>query len=412
MSHLYRILSALIYFILWPYARLRAASGSDLWRGRLGLIPGQGKIDIWIHAASVGETKIAGYLIDYLNHRKPDARFYLTTMTTAGHNIAAAIKDKNLTTGYFPIDSTGPIKRTFDNINPRLLVIAETEIWPNLIEESHRRQIPIVLVNGRMSDKAFPKYKLVAKMLAQVLSCYAMLFVKSEADKNKFLCFKLADNRIVVAGDMKFDAPILTRSIERIRNTRQLVGASENDFILVAGSTRPGEEDMLLKLFSDLWKSNAAFRLVLVPRHLNRIDEIKAAIAMQNLNYEIYGSNNGTSPLTLVDKMGELDDLYQAADLAFVGGTLVNVGGHNILEPVWAGTPVVFGPHVSNIAEARDYVLANNYGAMVDSIEDLRALIQEFMKNRKMFAIKSEEDLSHSPTAVAGDYILEKLSRV
>src|SRR3990172_858308 len=101
MSHLYRILSALIYFILWPYARLRTASGSDLWRGRLGLIPDQGKIDIWIHAASVGETKIAGYLIDYLKHRKPDARIYLTTMTTAGHNIAEAIKDKNLTTGYF-----------------------------------------------------------------------------------------------------------------------------------------------------------------------------------------------------------------------------------------------------------------------------------------------------------------------
>jgi 3-deoxy-D-manno-octulosonic-acid transferase len=114
----------------------------------------------------------------------------------------------------------------------------------------------------------------------------------------------------------------------------------------------------------------------------------------------------------LVDKMGELDDLYQAADLAFVGGTLVNVGGHNILEPVWAGTPVVFGPYVSNIAEDRDYVLANNYGAMADSIEDLKVLIQKFMKNRNMFAFKSEEDLSHSPTALAGDYILERLTRV
>ncbi len=412
MSHLYRILSALIYFILWPYGRIRAAFGSELWRGRLGLIPDQGKIDIWIHAASVGETKIAGYLIDYLKHRQPGIRFYLSTMTVVGHKIAEAIKDKNVKSGYFPIDSPAAIKRTFEIINPRLLVIAETEIWPNLIEESHRQQIPIIQVNGRMSDKAFPKYKMIAKMLSQLLSCYAMIFVKSDSDKKKFMFFNLPDKKVVVAGDMKFDAPILPHSIERIKKTRQQIGAVDNDFVLVAGSTRPGEEEMLLNLFNGISKSNAAFRLVLAPRHLNRIDEIKSAIAMQNLNYGIYGSNNGTSPLILVDKMGELDNLYQAADLAFVGGTLVDVGGHNILEPVWAGTPVVFGPHVSNIAEARDYVLANNYGAMVDSIEGLKELIQDFMKNRNMFAIKSEEDLSHSPTALAGDYILERLSRV
>lgn len=412
MSHLYKILSALIFFILWPYGRIRSALGSELWRGRLGLIPDRGKIDIWIHAASAGETKIAGYLIDYLRHQKPEMRFYLSTMTAAGHKIAEAVTNTNVITGYFPIDSKGPIKRTFDAIRPRLLVIAETEIWPNLIEESHRRQIPIVLVNGRMSDKAFPKYKMIAKMLSQLLSYYAMIFVKSESDKNKFIFFKLPENRVVVAGDMKFDAPILPRLVERIKNTRQQIGAVENDFVLVAGSTRPGEEEILINLFSDISKSNAAFRLILAPRHLNRMDEIKSAIARQSLDYGIYGSNNGTSPLMLVDKMGELDDLYQAADLAFVGGTLVDVGGHNILEPVWAGTPVVFGPYISNIAEARDYVLANKYGAMVDSIEDLRELIHEFMKNRNMFAIKSEEDLSHSPTALAGDYILERLSRV
>lgn len=405
-------MSGLVYFILWPYGRMRAAFGSELWRGRLGHIADQGRIDIWIHAASVGETKIAGYLIDYLLHRQPETCIYLSTMTTAGQKIAEAIKDKNVMTGYFPIDSRSAIKRTFDAIKPRLLVIAETEIWPNLIEESHRRQIPIVLVNGRMSDKAFPKYKLMAKMLSQVLSYYAKFFVKSEADRKKLLCFRLAENRIVVAGDMKFDAPIMSRSVERIRKTRRLIGAVENDFVLVAGSTRPGEEELLLRLFNEMSESIPTFRLVLAPRHLNRIDEIKSAIGAQNLHYGIYGSNNGTSPLMLVDKMGELDDLYQAADLAFVGGTLVNVGGHNILEPVWAGTPVVFGPHVSNIAEARDYVLANNYGAMADSIEDLKVLIRKFMKNRNMFAFKSEEDLSHSPTALAGDYILERLTRV
>jgi len=412
MSFLYRILSATIYFILWPYGRIRAASGSELWRGRFGLIPNQGKTDVWIHAASVGEAKIAGYLIDYLRHKKPGMGIYLTTMTVAGHKTAVRFKSDGVQVGYCPIDSIGPVKRALDNIKPRMLIITETEIWPNLIEESHRRQIPIVLVNGRMSDQAFSKYKLIEKMLSQVLSNYDMFYLKSEADKKKFMFFNLPDKRLVVAGDMKFDAPVLSRSVERIKATRQLMGASENDFVLVAGSTRPGEEEALLKLFGDISESIPTFRLILAPRHLNRMDEIKSAIALKNLNYAIYGSPNGTAALTLVDKMGELNDLYQAADLAFVGGTLVNVGGHNILEPVWAGTPVIFGPHVSNIAEAKDYVLTNNYGVMVGSIDDMKDVIQKYMKNKSLFAIKSEEDLSHSPTALAGDYILERLSRV
>ncbi len=410
MSFLYRILSALVYFFLWLYGRMRATFGSKLWCGRLGLISDQGRIDLWIHAASVGETKIAGYLIDYLIHRNPGIRFYLTTMTVAGYKIAETMKNDFVKTGYFPLDSTGPIKRTFDMISPRLLVIAETEIWPNLIEESHRRKIPIVLVNGRMSDQAFPKYKVIAKMLSQVLSYYAMIFVKSEADKKKFMFFKLPGNRIVVAGDMKFDAPIPPRSDERIKNIRQAIGAAENDFVLVAGSTRPGEEAMLLKLFKTMSGMPKRFLLVMAPRHLNRINEVKSEISIQNLGFGIYGSDDGVSPVTLVDKMGELNDLYQAADLAFVGGTLVNVGGHNILEPVWAGTPVIFGPHVGNIVESKDYVLNHNYGAMVNTAEELSELVTRFMNNRSMFAIKHQEDLQHSPTALAGGYILEKLS--
>jgi 3-deoxy-D-manno-octulosonic-acid transferase len=131
---------------------------------------------------------------------------------------------------------------------------------------------------------------------------------------------------------------------------------------------------------------------------------------MQNLGFGIYGSDNGAAPVTLVDKMGVLDDLYQAADLAFVGGTLVNVGGHNILEPVWAGTPVLFGPHICNILESKDYVLNHNYGAMVNTAEEMSELVTGFMNNKSLFAIKSREDLLHSPTAMAGEYILEKLA--
>jgi 3-deoxy-D-manno-octulosonic-acid transferase len=412
MRILYRIVSAIIYFIFWPFGRIRAASGNELWRGRLGLIPAQTKTDIWIHAASVGETKIAGYLIDYLVHKAPLLRIYLTTMTVSGHKVAEKLKSENVSIGYFPLDSKGPAGRTVARINPRLLVITETEIWPNVIESAGDKDIPIILVNGRMSDKAFRRYKLASQMLASLVSRYDRIFVKTAADETKFKYFGLSAKTVSVAGDMKFDAPIMTGSSEQINETRRGLGVGKDDFVLVAGSTRPGEEELLLKLFANLIGEMPNFRLVIAPRHLNRLDNVRSLFALQNLSYGMYGADNGSSPVTLVDVMGKLNELYRAADLAFVGGTFVNVGGHNILEPVWAGTPVVFGPHIGNIVESKDYVVKNNYGAMVDSIEEMTKLVKEFISNRNIFRVKTDEDLSHSPTAAVGDYILEKLKNV
>ncbi|MGH8014753.1 MAG: 3-deoxy-D-manno-octulosonic acid transferase [Candidatus Zixiibacteriota bacterium] len=412
MKILYRLISALIYFTLWPYGRVRALFGCKTWRGRLGLIEKAGPVDIWLHASSVGETKIARYLIDYLHKKNPELRIYLTTMTHAGQVIAEALTKAQVKTGYLPIDSIGPVNRTIRKVNPHLVVITETEIWPNLITQCHIENIPIILVNGRMSEKAFSKYKLIPKMMSELLAFYEEFFVKTEEDKNRFSYFGVITNKLAVAGDMKFDAPLLDRSEQKIQEIRKLLGAGERDFVLVAGSTRPGEETLLFNLFSNLSGAGAPIRLVIAPRHLNRIEQLKAEMSLQNLEFGIYGSGNGVSPITLVDKMGELDRLYQAANLAFVGGTLVNVGGHNILEPVWAGTPVVFGPYVNNVIEAKDYVLHHNYGAMVNDIAELTDLTARVKAGEKTFSIKEEKDLKNSPTAIVGEYILGRIANV
>lgn len=411
MRILYRIVSAIIFFILWPYGRVWALWGSKKWQGRLGLLETAGPVDLWIHAASVGETKIAGYLIDYLEHKRPDIKVFLSTMTDAGQKIADKIRNQKVNTGYFPIDSGFVVKRYLNQVRPKMLVITETEIWPNLLEECFVQGIPVILVNGRMSDRAFKKYRLVGFMLTKILSKYDRIFVKSDLDRKKFLSFGISEESTVLAGDMKFDAPLVRSSEKTINDIRRRLGAAETDFLLVAGSTRPGEETLLLQMFEILSHSGKPIKLVLAPRHLSRIEEIKSELSFKKMEFAMYGSGNGTAPVTLVDKMGELDNLYPAADLAFVGGTLVNVGGHNILEPVWSQTPVVFGPHINNIVDAKDYVLQNNFGAMVDSIDNMKDLINSYIENRSMFARKSDEDLSHSPTALAGDYILERLSR-
>jgi len=411
MGILYRILSALIYFLLWPYGKIRALFGNNLWRGRLGLIDNLESIDIWIHASSAGETKIAGFLVDYLKHKNPGVRIYLSTMTTAGQKISVEFRNQLVSSGFFLIDSKGPVRRTFDKIKPRMFVIAETEIWPNLIVEANSRSIPLILVNGRMSDRAFKKYKMAGQLMARLLSSYEKIFVKSADDKKKIGFFRVNEERITIGGDMKFDAPLLVHDQSVISRTRKSLGAGENDFVLMAGSTRPGEEKLLVQLLQTLKTSRKRILLVIAPRHLNRIEQVKFEVSSQNLKCSIYMSESAPESVILVDKMGLLNELYQAADLAFVGGTLVDVGGHNILEPVWAGTPVVFGPYVGNISEASDYIIENNYGGMVNSIVEMTELVRKFVDNRKMFAIKTEDDLSHSPTATAGDFILELMKR-
>ena len=151
--------------------------------------------------------------------------------------------------------------------------------------------------------------------------------------------------------------------------------------------------------------------MIIAPRHVERVGEIKALFEEKGLPYAIYGHTSTGDNIILVDKMGLLNDLYLAADLAFVGGTLVDIGGHNILEPVWAGTPVIFGPYLSNVLEAADYILANNYGEKVASENDLMNLFQQVIAGDFSFAVKTENDLRNSATAMAGDYILKRLQR-
>ena len=405
---LYKFTAFIILLFVSPYAWFKIKSGSILWSDRFGLGDYQ-KADVWIHAASVGEVKVISYLVDFLLAKKPELKIHVTVMTETGYATAKSIFKEQVNVSFLPLDSGITASKVVEKINPGVMVIAETEIWFNFLHKLFSKKIPVILINGRMSSKAFGKYKFINKAMSVTLSKYSKLFVKSDSDASHFKNFNLPKNLLKIIGDMKFDAPIIPRSEGRRQEIRHRYGINENDYLLVAGSTRPREEEILLELFKKINSDN--FKLILAPRHIERSEQIMSLIEEQNLPFDLCESSTGKK-IVLIDKLGLLNDLYVAADLAFVGGTMVEIGGHNILEPVWAGTPVIYGPSVANVIESSLYIEKNNYGLKVSSKEELFKVVKSIYLGEKKFNIKKNSLKENSPTAMAGEEILRVLQNV
>ena len=407
MTVLYRFITFMVFCILYPYAVFRAARGDELWRGRLGPIEPPPPGCIWMHASSVGEVRVVGYLVDYLRKRS-SLPIHVTTMTRTGFETAGKLLGAKVTQSFFPLDSRGVIRRTLDTLKPCAIVIAETEIWPNLILEAARREIPVCLVNGRMSQKAFGRYRHLRGSLSQLLKKYDRFFFKTEDDAQRYRFFGVPEDHCEVAGDMKFDAPLPDRSPENILAIRARCGAELSDFLIVAGSTREGEEQTMFDLWRRLSEDMDNLRLIIAPRHVERAGQLMEQMELAGLEFSVFEKSDNPAGLILVDRVGLLNDLYVAADVAFVGGTLVDIGGHNILEPVWAGTPVLFGPYLDNVREAAAYIQKGNYGCEIADADDFERVIRQIHNRERSFAVKDEEDLTNSATARAGNYILER----
>jgi 3-deoxy-D-manno-octulosonic-acid transferase len=417
MTFLYRMVTFLIYLVLYPYGRLRAAAGREMWHGRLALIPRHGPKDVWIHAASVGEVKVIGILIDHMLRLEPSLAIHVTVMTAAGFKTAVSQFGQNLTVSFFPLDVTSLVRRTLDMIQPKMIVVAETEIWPNLIIEAGRQGLPIVLINGRMTEKSFGKYKFFRASLAKLFEGYDRFFFKTDQDFERYQYFGVSRERSVVLGDMKFDAPLVEKSAPKVSDIRRRAGVADGEFFLVAGSTRHGEDEILIGLYRSLKPEFSDLRLLLAPRHLERVKEVCQLIVREGFECAIYNGAglegvSGAGAVVVVDRMGLLSDLYLAADLAFVGGTLVDIGGHNLLEPVCARTPVVFGKSLDNVAEAADYIVDHKFGAKASSTQELRELIADVIAGRRRFATRNESDKRSTPVAQVSSYVLDRLDHV
>lgn len=418
MILLYTLLTSLLYLLVYPWARLKAVGGSQIWRNRLGRDFPEDRT-IWLHASSAGEVRVMSYLATYLLKQFPSVKLHLTAMTPAGMEAAESLLSPAVTRSYLPLDSLWPIRRVLGRLRPRMIVIAETEIWPLLISLSAKRSIDIVQVNGRMSPRTFGRYRMIRKSMSKLLVKYHHFFLRTDSDTERFRQFGIPDEMLTVAGDMKFDAPLLERSSGRVAELRNRFGFADSEFIWVAGSTRSGEDQQLLEAYISLIERNPKLRLVLAPRHLDRVRSIRAMISVMQLSYRLYddkglssveGEKGELPPVLLINRFGILNDLYLAADIAFVGGTLVDIGGHNPLEPVWAAVPVLVGPYTKNITESVEYVERFNFGRVCKDISEISQTVEQLCSGASLFARKSENEMRQSATAIAGDYILKRLN--
>jgi 3-deoxy-D-manno-octulosonic-acid transferase len=343
---------------------------------RLGYLPVSFNIDaepsIWIHAVSVGELLTARPLIASLREKHPSLRIFLSTTTMSAQQLARRNPLDVDGVFYFPFDLGFVVRRTLDLVKPKLFLMMETEIWPNLLRECRRRGVRTAIVNGRLSSRSFPRYRAARGFFRHVLADIDHFCVQSDESRRRFVEIGAPADRVTVTGSLKFDSLEATagqtRSRERVLRYFRFPAPRP---VWVAGSTMKGEEAIVLRVFRRLKASQPAAVLVLAPRHPERFDDVVAMAQQEGFRTvrrsELPIDAEPRADVVVLDTLGELAAVYQVGTLVFVGGSLVPTGGHNILEPAVFGRPVVFGPHMHNFAEIAAAFVAADAGVQVAS---------------------------------------------
>jgi 3-deoxy-D-manno-octulosonic-acid transferase len=390
----YSLLSALVFALVSPYfvyQALRYKKHVGSLRQRLGFLPIAFNVDgepsIWIHAVSVGETLTARALVADLRARYPRLRLYLSTTTLAGQQVA---KKQLQVDGvfYFPFDWMVTVRRTLDIVRPRMFVMVETEIWPNLLRECRARGIRTAIINGRISARSYPRYRLVRPLFRRVLADIDRFCMQGDESARRVIELGADPARVSVTGSLKFDSLPLPAAGAHGRARDPVLRsfrASPSRIVLVAGSTMKPEDAAVLRAFARIRSIAPGALLVIAPRQKERFAEVERLAIEEGFtvtrrsNLPIDGEPR--VDVVVLDTFGELAQIYQIATVVFVGGSLADYGGHNILEPAVFGKPIVFGPHMHNFREIAEAFLANHAGVQVPSEraleEELRNLVAD-----------------------------------
>jgi 3-deoxy-D-manno-octulosonic-acid transferase len=359
MYFIYSLLLALGFLILLPRFLLDAfrhgkyvAGFRERW-GSLSPIQADGRPVIWIHCVSVGETQAARPLVQGLKKRFPQSLIAISTITLTGQNLAREIfKDDAAKIFYFPFDWRWVVRRTLKAINPDTVLVMETELWPGFLRECKEQQIPVALVNGRLSAQSFRRYRMIRSFMARVLSSLSLAIMQTEADADRLQTLGMDAGKTFVFGNMKFDAGAMpeTDSLTTAFRERFKLGASP---LLLAASTHEPEEVLVLNSFIQVTeRSETKPRLMIAPRHPERFAEVADLLKTAGLRWvrrtATPEASDGQAEVILLDSIGELRSVYTLASIVFVGGSIAKTGGHNVLEPAAVGAPVIVGFHTYN----------------------------------------------------------------
>ena len=389
-SLIYYLVLPLIFFRMW-WRSLKDSRYRQRWSERLAFYPDEkfnlSKPVIVFHAVSVGELHAAVPLIRTCQEVLPEWTFTLTTTTVTGSDRVKAIFGDSIQHCYMPYDTPGSIKRFLKAVQPRILVILETELWPNLLFYSVQQGCKLLLLNARLSDKSFLNYRKHARLTSSMLSSFAIVAAQSKQDAEHFRQLGLPDKALHITGTMKFD-----QEMDQVQYEAGLAMKQELQRpILVAGSTREGEEEKVLQAFKILLTTLPELLLILVPRHPDRFNEVANLLNKQGYEYALRSSGEDVSrekQILLGDSLGEMQFYYASADVAFVGGSLVDTGCQNIIEPAALGVPVVTGPSLFNFQAVSELLL--EAGAMLvvadaaELAEKATLLLQDKVQRQSM----------------------------
>jgi 3-deoxy-D-manno-octulosonic-acid transferase len=344
---------------------------------------------IWLHAVSVGEVIAARPLIRGLRRSYPEYLLLFTVTTETGRTVAEQDGLADVIT-YFPFDIRFAVCRLLDAVKPRAIIIMETEIWPVFTLEARHRTIPLMLANGRISERSFPRYKLFFWFFRPILERFSALGMQSDADLERILAIGAPVARSRVLGNLKYSIPFSPVEPEERQQLRSLYHVPEDVAVLTAGSTHPGEECQVLTAYQGLLERYPKLLLVMAPRHPERTAEVEALLCQSGLVVlrrsliEQQAVSCHAGMVLLVDTVGELMNFYALSDVAYVGGSLVPTGGHNLLEPASRGIPVLFGPHMDNFREISTLTLEYGAGIQVADQQELQEAAAEFLVSSEL----------------------------
>jgi 3-deoxy-D-manno-octulosonic-acid transferase len=387
MYFIYSLLLGLVFLILLPrflFDALRHGKYVGGFRERLGSLsplPRNGRPVIWIHCVSVGETQAARPLVRGIRKQYPNHRIAISTITHTGQHFAREVfkhdADKIF---YFPFDWRWVVRRTLKAINPESVLVMETELWPGFLRECKSQQIPVALVNGRLSEQSFKRYRMIRPFMTRVLSSINLALMQTEADAERLRTLGMDATKTLVSGNVKFDAgtPATDSLTDKFRGRFKL---TDDSSLVLAASTHDPEEVIILNSFRQvISRSQLKPRLMIAPRHPERFTEVADLLKASGLHWVRRSApsetNDGQADVILLDSIGELNSVYSLASIVFVGGSIARTGGHNILEPAAAGASVITGPHTYNFRSIVETFVEAGAIVQLPPLSDSAAIVE------------------------------------
>ena len=390
---LYNVLLILGFPVVLGILLIKKRCRSGLWQKMGWVVPRRGSSDekvLWIHAVSLGEVSAIVPFVTVLHRRYPEIRLVVSTVTETGREAVERRLAGMATHCFLPLDYPWIVRRFIESLNPMGFFVVETELWPNLLRACCRRGIPAIIVNGRLSSRSFSRYKRIRPFMRHVLATVSLGLLQSRRDERRFVELGAAPARMHSTGNMKFDMVMDGEMSTGGVIERSALGLLEDEGLIVAGSTHPSEDVMLLESYRALTRSVPRAVLLLAPRHIERSDAL--AHTIQNFGFPVTrGSRllrDGCRPDTggprviLLDTRGDLARIYGLAVMAFVGGTLTPVGGHNLLEPAAWAKPVCFGPYTDHCHDIAELLIETGGGIRVRNVRELTETFLKGMQDR------------------------------